>query len=81
MNKTVMLAKRHGVLVGAYPSLPHRRGFECREMAMESVRLIIRSAFSIPDVSGFPARAPLVLHVPNRRARGLPIAKAARAPA
>lgn len=50
-------------------------------MAMESVRLIIRSAFSIPDVSGFPARAPLVLHVPNRRARGLPIAKAARAPA
>ena len=38
MNETVRLAKAHGVLVGAHPSLPDRQGWGRREMAMEPVR-------------------------------------------
>lgn len=38
MDKTVLLAKRYGVAVGAHPSLPDRQGFGRREMAIEPVR-------------------------------------------
>lgn len=37
MNKTVALAKKYNVLVGAHPSLPDRQGFGRREMAIEPV--------------------------------------------
>ena len=37
MNKTVALAKEHGVTVGAHPSLPDLQGFGRREMAIEPV--------------------------------------------
>jgi len=37
MNKTVALAKEHGVAVGAHPSLPDLQGFGRREMAIEPV--------------------------------------------
>jgi len=39
MNKTVVLAKENGVLVGAHPSLPDRQGFGRREMTMDPVRI------------------------------------------
>lgn len=37
MNKTVLLAKQHGVAIGAHPSLPDLQGFGRREMAIEPV--------------------------------------------
>ena len=36
MRKTVRLAKRHGVKVGAHPSLPDLQGFGRREMKMRA---------------------------------------------
>lgn len=41
MNKTVELAKKNGVKVGAHPSLPDLQGFGRREMAIEPVRLFL----------------------------------------
>lgn len=43
MNKTVLLAKENGVKVGAHPSLPDRQGFGRREMAIDSVNVILPS--------------------------------------
>lgn len=40
MNKTVLMAKENGVLVGAHPSLPDMQGFGRREMAIEPVSLV-----------------------------------------
>lgn len=39
MSKTVRLAKRHGVKVGAHPSLPDLQGFGRREMKMSREEL------------------------------------------
>ncbi|PPQ94929.1 hypothetical protein CVT25_004415 [Psilocybe cyanescens] len=38
MNTTVALAKKHGVAVGAHPSLPDLQGFGRREMAVEPIK-------------------------------------------
>ena len=40
MNKTVLLAKKNGVKVGAHPSLPDRQGFGRREMAIDPVSIV-----------------------------------------
>lgn len=40
MDKTVALAKQHGVLVGAHPSLPDKQGWGRREMAIEPVKIL-----------------------------------------
>jgi lactam utilization protein B len=40
MDRTVRLAKDHGVFVGAHPSYPDRQGFGRREMIMDPVRLL-----------------------------------------
>ncbi|NOX60459.1 MAG: 5-oxoprolinase subunit PxpA [Chloroflexi bacterium] len=39
MHKTVRLAKKHGVKVGAHPSLPDRQGFGRRVMHLEAEEL------------------------------------------
>jgi UPF0271 protein len=44
MHRTVVAAKRHGVAIGAHPSLPDRQGFGRREMAVspeEAYQLVL----------------------------------------
>ncbi|KAI0064853.1 lactam utilization protein lamb [Artomyces pyxidatus] len=53
MDRTVQLAKTHGVRVGAHPSLPDRQGFGRREMAMEADELTACLVYQIGALSGF----------------------------
>ncbi|TCD67502.1 hypothetical protein EIP91_012307 [Steccherinum ochraceum] len=53
MDKTVQLAKEHGVAVGAHPSLPDRQGFGRREMAMEPDELNSCFIYQVGALSGF----------------------------
>lgn len=41
MHKTVKLAKKYGVPVGAHPSLPDREGFGRRNIAISAEDLLI----------------------------------------
>ncbi|KZT66309.1 LamB/YcsF [Daedalea quercina L-15889] len=53
MNKTVILAKENGVLVGAHPSLPDRQGWGRREMAMEPDELASCFIYQVGALTGF----------------------------
>ena len=53
MTRTVKLAKRHGVRVGAHPSLPDREGFGRREMKMDREELTAAVVYQIGALSGF----------------------------
>lgn len=53
MTRTVRLAKRHGVRVGAHPSLPDREGFGRREMALDREELTAAVVYQIGALSGF----------------------------
>ncbi|BBG02248.1 MULTISPECIES: LamB/YcsF family protein [Pseudonocardia] len=53
MTRTVKLAKRHGVKVGAHPSLPDREGFGRREMKMDREELTAAVVYQIGALSGF----------------------------
>ena len=53
MNTTVALAKRHGVRVGAHPSLPDLQGFGRREMAMTRHELANCLIYQIGALKGF----------------------------
>ena len=53
MNTTVGLAKRHGVKVGAHPSLPDLQGFGRREMAMTRPELANCLIYQIGALKGF----------------------------
>jgi len=53
MNKTVLLAKENGVLVGAHPSLPDRQGFGRREMKMEPDELASCFIYQVGALTGF----------------------------
>ncbi|KAF5313906.1 hypothetical protein D9619_013063 [Psilocybe cf. subviscida] len=53
MNKTVLLAKQHGVAVGAHPSLPDLQGFGRREMAIEPDELKSCFVYQVGALSGF----------------------------
>ncbi|KZT03046.1 lactam utilization protein lamb [Laetiporus sulphureus 93-53] len=53
MNKTVVLAKANGVLVGAHPSLPDRQGWGRREMVMEPDELASCFIYQVGALTGF----------------------------
>ncbi|MDQ4118275.1 MAG: 5-oxoprolinase subunit PxpA [Actinomycetota bacterium] len=53
MTRTVRLAKRHGVKVGAHPSLPDREGFGRREMKMDRDELTAAVVYQVGALSGF----------------------------
>lgn len=53
MRNTVRLAKRHGVEVGAHPSLPDRQGFGRREMKIGRDELANCLIYQIGALKGF----------------------------
>ncbi len=53
MRRTVQLAKRHGVKVGAHPSLPDLQGFGRREMKMARDELANCLIYQIGALQGF----------------------------
>jgi 5-oxoprolinase (ATP-hydrolysing) subunit A len=53
MRRTVQLAKRHGVKVGAHPSLPDLQGFGRREMKMSRDELGDCLIYQIGALKGF----------------------------
>jgi UPF0271 protein len=53
MRKTVQLAKRHGVKVGAHPSLPDLQGFGRREMKMARDELANCIIYQVGALNGF----------------------------
>src|SRR5215217_656647 len=53
MRTTVQLARRHGVAVGAHPSLPDLQGFGRREMAMGREELAACLIYQIGALCGF----------------------------
>jgi UPF0271 protein len=53
MRKTVQLAKRHGVRVGAHPSLPDLQGFGRREMKMGREELANCVIYQVGALQGF----------------------------
>jgi UPF0271 protein len=53
MRKTVRLAKRHGVKVGAHPSLPDLQGFGRREMKMSRDELANCIIYQVGALQGF----------------------------
>jgi lactam utilization protein B len=55
MRRTVQLAKKYGVAVGAHPSLPDLQGFGRREMAISREELANCIIYQIGALSGFLA--------------------------
>ena len=53
MHKTVRLAKRHGVKVGAHPSLPDLQGFGRREMKIPRAELADLLVYQVGALKGF----------------------------
>ncbi len=53
MRNTVRLAKRHGVKVGAHPSLPDLQGFGRREMKMEPEEITAGIIYQVGALKGF----------------------------
>ena len=53
MRKTVQLAKRFGVKVGAHPSLPDREGFGRREMKMRPEEITNAIIYQVGALKGF----------------------------
>jgi lactam utilization protein B len=55
MRRTVRLAKKHGIAIGAHPGLPDREGFGRREMKLSrddvAARWVRSRVFSMPRVS------------------------------
>ncbi|KJA16223.1 hypothetical protein HYPSUDRAFT_147989 [Hypholoma sublateritium FD-334 SS-4] len=84
MNKTVLLAKQHGVAVGAHPSLPDLQGFGRREMAIEPDELKSCFIYQVGALCGFLKLHGLPLNhikqhgaVYGQSSRSLPLARAA----
>ncbi len=55
MHKTVVLAKQHGVRVGAHPSLPDLQGFGRREMKIPREELANILIYQVGALKGFLA--------------------------
>ncbi|MAG97388.1 MAG: 5-oxoprolinase subunit PxpA [Alphaproteobacteria bacterium] len=53
MRKTVRLAKKHGVAVGAHPSYPDRQGFGRRVMKLEPQELLDCLVYQVGALKGF----------------------------
>jgi UPF0271 protein len=52
MHRTIRLAKKHGVLVGAHPSLPDREGFGRRHLDISPSDLFDQLVYQIGAVEG-----------------------------
>jgi len=61
MRATVQLAKAHGVVVGAHPSLPDRQGFGRREMKMGGEELTNCIIYQVGALKGFLDREGMTL--------------------
>lgn len=53
MRRTVQAAVRHGISIGAHPSLPDRQGFGRREMQVEPEELTDMFVYQIGALKGF----------------------------
>lgn len=53
MRRTVQAAIRHGIRIGAHPSLPDRQGFGRREMKVEPEELTDMFVYQIGALKGF----------------------------
>lgn len=62
MARTVRLAKKHGVKVGAHPSLPDLQGFGRREMKMQPDELTDCIIYQVGALTGFLEREGLPLN-------------------
>lgn len=62
MRSTVQLAKRHGVKVGAHPSLPDLQGFGRREMKIGREEMANCMIYQIGALQGFLQAEGLQLH-------------------
>lgn len=62
MQRTVALAKQHGVKVGAHPSLPDRDGFGRRELKMERRELTASVIYQVGALVAFLQAAGMELH-------------------
>jgi UPF0271 protein len=62
MRETVRLARRHGVKVGAHPSLPDLQGFGRREMRMDREEMANALIYQIGALVGFLKAEGMVLN-------------------
>ena len=62
MRRTVQLAKRHGVRVGAHPSLPDLQGFGRREMKMGREEMANCILYQVGALMGFLRAEGMELH-------------------
>ena len=62
MRETVRLAKRHGVKVGAHPSLPDLQGFGRREMKMSREEMANCVIYQVGALKGFLDAEGMVLN-------------------
>ena len=62
MARTVRLAKKHGVKVGAHPSLPDLQGFGRREMKMQPDELTDCIIYQVGALTGFLEREGMPLN-------------------
>ena len=62
MRKTVQLAKRHGIEVGAHPSLPDLQGFGRREMKIGREELANCIIYQVGALKGFLEAEGMVLN-------------------
>jgi 5-oxoprolinase (ATP-hydrolysing) subunit A len=78
MARTVRLAKRHGVKVGAHPSLPDLQGFGRREMKLQPAELTDLVIYQVGALKGFLDREGMPLfHI---KPHGVLYGMAARSP-
>ncbi|HET6504129.1 MAG TPA: 5-oxoprolinase subunit PxpA [Amycolatopsis sp.] len=62
LRDTVALAKKHGVRVGAHPSLPDREGFGRREMKLARGELTASVLYQVGALTGFLAEQGMTLN-------------------
>ncbi|HET6603521.1 MAG TPA: 5-oxoprolinase subunit PxpA [Xanthomonadaceae bacterium] len=62
MQRTVALCLRHGVAIGAHPSLPDREGFGRRELATTPAAVHALTLYQVGALHGFVAAAGARLH-------------------
>jgi UPF0271 protein len=76
MNRTVALAKQHGVKVGAHPSFPDREGFGRREIEMAPEEITAAVIYQVGALKGFLEAAEMPLN--HIKAHGALYGRAAR---
>ncbi len=62
MRRTVLLAREHGVAVGAHPSLPDLQGFGRREMKVTPDEVYAQTLYQIGALAGIARAGGMKLH-------------------